>query len=94
MAAGIRITHHHGVRGFHIQGTDGVIVSVQFGLGNYSSGRNDDDDEHFQTSFETAVIGVNGQFIPQDDDDGNIVQGYQTLAEVMALLAKYIKEVA
>lgn len=92
---GFRIQHTEwqgklNMRGFQITGKSGNTVSVQFGHGNYSSARNSDstDLDKWEGLAETAVIGPDGKFIPQDSDDD--VQGWQTPADVAALIAKYI----
>lgn len=80
-------------RGFHITFENGHTVSVQFGGGNYCSnydveigaGRNG---RHLPPSAtaEVAAWDSNGQLVRLGDGDDVI--GYQTPAEVLALLNK------
>lgn len=75
-------------KGFSITFDNGYTVSVQFGPGNYSSNKNLSMLDNMgkpmtATLAETALIGPNGDFVSYKDDD---VQGYQSVADVLALL--------
>jgi hypothetical protein len=75
-------------KGFSITFDNGYTVSVQFGPGNYSSNYNlsmlDNINKPMTATLaETALIGPNGDFVSYKDDD---VQGYQSVADVLALL--------
>jgi hypothetical protein len=75
-------------KGFSITFDNGYTVSVQFGPGNYSSNYNLSMLDNMgkpmtATLAETALIAPNGDFVSYKDDD---VQGYQSVADVLALL--------
>lgn len=80
-----------GKKGFHVVFENGWTVSVQFGPGNYCENRELDigyEDalagERGSATAETAVWGPDGGMI--DMGDGDTVQGWQTPAQVLALL--------
>ncbi len=83
---GFRITS---AKGFHITFSNGWTISVQFGPGNYcenyyadiSREGNTDAGEKGSATAETAYWGPDGNMV---EEDGDSVQGYQTVDQVMA----------
>ena len=78
-------------KGFSITLDNGYSVSVQFGPGNYGSNRELDpmtrdyanNNGLTATTAETALLGPDGNFVEYDGDD---VQGYRTVNDILALL--------
>ena len=78
-------------KGFQITFDNGYTVSVQFGPGNYGSNRELDpmtrdyanNNGLTATTAETALLGPDGNFVEYDGDD---VQGYRTVNDILALL--------
>lgn len=88
-AQGFYIT---GGKGFHITFPNGWTISVQFGPGNYCG--NYDRDIRTETeasgkdgsaTAETAYWGPDGKMV---EEDGDTVQGYQTVDQVMDRIAR------
>lgn len=79
-----------GGKGFHIVFHNGWTLSVQFGPGNYC----DNYDGNFEkcaelgtkgsATAETAYWGPDGEMV---SEDGDTVQGYQTVAQVLDRIA-------
>ena len=82
-----------GNRGFHVTFENGYTVSVQFGWGNYCSNRHaepdyDNPDRKPWSSHdaETAVCGPDGVMLVRPSNPGGTVQGWQSPADVLALM--------
>ena len=75
--------------GFGLTLENGYTVSVQFGSGNYCSGRERDERGTGSRcrNAEIAVLDPNGEFVAlQDHDD---VMGYQTVSQLIAIINKF-----
>lgn len=80
-----------GNKGFHIQFKNGVIVSVQFGAGNYITGRPVDfynREPRESIDAEIAVMDRNGSWLTRqmvDEEIGDDVVGWQSPEQFLAI---------
>lgn len=85
--AGFKITRG---QGFHVTFENGWTVSVQFGAGNYADNHRLWSEDEPKRGWESSCAEVAAW--PDDGEmmrfpDGQTVQGWQTPAQVLALMA-------